>query len=279
MRLLIALLCLWPLAAADYDLLIRNARVVDGTGNPWFRADVAIRNGRIAAIGRLADASAVRVIDAAGRVLAPGFIDIHTHVEDGIEKVPGADNYVMDGVTTVVTGMGITREWETGTMEQILVTPLSPAVFLFGKCLPFALIGFVDVAGLLTLGSYLFGVPLRGSFLVVGAGALLFLFSTLGTGIFISTISRSQQQAILGSFFFLMPAILLGGFLTPIENMPEWIRPLTYVNPVRYFLEILRGCLLKGSGFGDLGMQFGALALFGVSIMTLSVTRFRRRLG
>ena len=104
MRLLIALLCLWPLAAADYDLLIRNARVVDGTGNPWFRADVAIRNGRIAAIGRLADASAVRVIDAAGRVLAPGFIDIHTHVEDGIEKVPGADNYVMDGVTTVVTG-------------------------------------------------------------------------------------------------------------------------------------------------------------------------------
>jgi N-acyl-D-amino-acid deacylase len=104
MRLLIALLLCLPLSAAEFDLLIRNARVVDGTGNPWFRADVALRDGRIAAVGRLAGASAAETLDAAGRVLAPGFIDIHTHIEDGIEKVPGADNYVMDGVTTVVTG-------------------------------------------------------------------------------------------------------------------------------------------------------------------------------
>ncbi len=101
---LVALLLCLPLPAAEFDLLIRNARVVDGTGNPWFRADVALRDGRIAAVGRLADASAAQVVDAAGRVLAPGFIDIHTHIEEGIEKVPGADNYVMDGVTTVVTG-------------------------------------------------------------------------------------------------------------------------------------------------------------------------------
>ncbi len=106
MRRLIFLLVLtlWPVAAADYDWLIRNARVVDGTGNPWYRADVAVQAGRIVAVGRLPTASAAKVVDAAGRVLAPGFIDIHTHIEEGIEKVPGADNYVMDGVTTVVTG-------------------------------------------------------------------------------------------------------------------------------------------------------------------------------
>lgn len=104
MRRLILLFLLWPLAAADYDWLIRNARVVDGTGNPWFRADVAVRGDRIVAVGRVPEASAARVLDAAGRVLAPGFIDIHTHIEEAIEKVPGGDNFVMDGVTTVVTG-------------------------------------------------------------------------------------------------------------------------------------------------------------------------------
>jgi N-acyl-D-amino-acid deacylase len=103
-RLCLSLFLSIPLLAADYDLLIRNARVVDGAGNPWFRADVAVKNGKIAAIGRLSAASAARSIDAQGRVVAPGFIDIHTHVEDGVEKVPGGDNYVMDGVTTVVTG-------------------------------------------------------------------------------------------------------------------------------------------------------------------------------
>jgi len=103
-RLCLSLFFLIPLLAADYDLLIRNARVVDGAGNPWFHADVAVKNGKIAAIGRLAAASAARSIDAQGRVVAPGFIDIHTHIEDAVEKVPGGDNYVMDGVTTVVTG-------------------------------------------------------------------------------------------------------------------------------------------------------------------------------
>jgi ABC-2 type transport system permease protein len=200
-------------------------------------------------------------------------------LKSAIFMVPGVAVTVLLVITTIVTAMGIARERELGTMEQIMVTPLRPAVLLLGKCLPFAIIGLVDVGTLLAVGSYLFGVPIRGSLLVVAAASVLFLFSTLGTGIFISTVSRSQQQAILGGFFFLMPAILLGGFMTPIENMPAWIRPLTYLDPVRYFLEILRGCLLKGSGFADLWRQFLALAIFGVSIMTLSVLRFRNRLG
>jgi ABC-2 type transport system permease protein len=200
-------------------------------------------------------------------------------LKSAIFMVPGVAVMVLLVVTTIVTAMGIARERELGTMEQIMVTPLRPAVLLLGKCLPFAIIGLIDVGTLLCVGSFLFGVPLHGSLLVVFAAALLFLFSTLGVGIFISTVSRSQQQAILGGFFFLMPAILLGGFMTPIDNMPGWIRPLTYLDPVRYFLEILRGCLLKGSGFADLWRQFLALAIFGVSIMTLSVLRFRNRIA
>jgi ABC-2 type transport system permease protein len=193
--------------------------------------------------------------------------------------VPGIAAMVLLVVTTIVTAMGLAREREIGTMEQILVTPLRPWVLLLGKCLPFAAIGLVDVVGILTIGSYLFGVPVRGSLALVFFATLLYLFSTLGVGIFISTVSRSQQQAILGGFFFMMPAILLSGFMTPIANMPAWIRPVTYVNPVRYFLEILRGCLLKGAGFRDVAPQLAALGAFGTSILILSALRFHKRLG
>jgi ABC-2 type transport system permease protein len=210
--------------------------------------------------------------------LAPRVL-YNPRLKSAIFMVPGVAVTVLLVITTIVTAMGIARERELGTMEQIMVTPLRPAVLLLGKCLPFAIIGLIDVGTLITVGSYLFGVPIRGSLLVVAVSSILFLFSTLGTGIFISTVSRSQQQAILGGFFFIMPAILLGGFMTPIENMPGWIQPLTYLNPVRYFLEILRGCLLKESGFADLWRQFLALGIFGVSIMTLSVLRFRNRVA
>ena len=114
---------------------------------------------------------------------------------------------------------------------------------------------------------------------LITVATFLYLFTTLGVGIFISTVSRSQQQAILGGFFFLMPAILLSGFMTPIENMPTWLQPLTYLNPVRYYLEILRGSLLKGAGFADVSSQLLALAGFGIVLMALSAARFRKRLG
>ena len=166
-----------------------------------------------------------------------------------------------------------------GTMEQLLVTPLRPWVLLVGKCLPFAGVGLIEVAGILAIGTWLFDVPIRGSLVVVFAAAALYLMSTLGAGVFISTVSSSQQQAILGGFLFLMPAILLSGFMTPIDNMPRWIRVLTYANPVRYFVEVLRGVLLKGAGFADLAVQFGALATFGVLILALSALRFKKRLA
>ncbi|MBN2493081.1 MAG: ABC transporter permease [Deltaproteobacteria bacterium] len=193
--------------------------------------------------------------------------------------VPGVAVIVLLVVTTMVTAMGLAREREAGTMEQIMVTPIRPAVLLTGKCLPFAAIGLVDIATLVLVGSWLFDVPIRGPLLVIFAGTLLYSMSTLGMGIFVSTIGRTQQQAVLGAFFFAMPAILLSGFLTPIENMPAWVQPITYLNPCRFFLEIMRGCLLKGAGFEDLSMQLGALAAYGLLILTLSALRFRKRLG
>ena len=211
-------------------------------------------------------------------VLAPRIL-FNPRLESAIYMVPGVAAMVLLVVTTIVTAMGIAREREIGTMEQILVTPLRPSVLLLGKCLPFALVGLVDVWAILTVGSYLFDVPLRGSFLVITVATFLYLMCTLGVGIFISTVSRSQQQAILGGFFFMMPAILLSGFMTPIENMPAWLRPITYLDPVRYQLEILRGCLLKGAGFEDVLPQLGCLAAFGVLLLALSAARFRKRLG
>jgi ABC-2 type transport system permease protein len=200
-------------------------------------------------------------------------------LQSSIYMVPGVAAMLLLVVTTIVTAMGIAREREIGTMEQILVTPLRPSVLLLGKCLPFALVGLVEVWAVLTVGSYLFDVPLRGSAVLITVATFLYLMTTLGVGIFISTVSRSQQQAILGGLFFLMPAILLSGFMTPIANMPAWLRPLTYLDPVRYYLEILRGCLLKAAGFADVAAQLVALAAFGVVLLTLSAARFRKRLG
>ncbi len=132
-------------------------------------------------------------------------------LKSAMYMVPGVAALVLLVVTTIVTAMGIARERELGTMEQILVTPLRPGVLLLGKCLPFALIGLFDVWALLSVGSYLFAVPLRGSLFCIMVATSFYLFTTLGVGILISTVSRSQQQAILGGFFFLMPAILLAG--------------------------------------------------------------------
>jgi ABC-2 type transport system permease protein len=196
-----------------------------------------------------------------------------------IYMVPGVVAMVLLIVTTLVTAMGIAREREMGTIEQLLITPIRPAVLLLGKIIPFAVIGLVVAGLVLTIGGHLFDVPLRGPLWVIFVAALLFLMNTLGTGIFISTIARTQQQAILGGFFFIMPAILLSGFMTPVENMPDWIRPITYINPARYFLEILRAVELKGASIEDVWTQMAALLVCGVLLLTVSSLRFRKRIA
>ena len=193
--------------------------------------------------------------------------------------VPGIAGTLLVIVTTLVTAMGLAREREMGTMEQVLVTPIKPLWLLTGKLLPFLVIGAFEVLLLLAVGTWVFAVPIRGSLLVAGAGVLLYVFSTLGVGLLISTLSQTQQQAFLGGFIFMMPAILLSGVMTPIRAMPDWLQYVTYLNPVRHFAEVMRGVLLRGAGFGDLWSQLAALAILGFGIMGLAVSRFRTTLS
>jgi ABC-2 type transport system permease protein len=192
--------------------------------------------------------------------------------------VPGIIALLIMLVTLILTCMAIVREREIGTMEQIIVSPIRPVELILGKTIPFALIGYIDVALVTLVGVFLFEVPIRGSIPLLFLATTLYLLSSLGIGLFISTISRTQQQAMMTMFFFFVPAILLSGFIFPIANMPEGVQYLTYANPLRYFLIIIRGIFLRGNGFEVLWPQMLALAIIGATVFTFSSLRFRKRL-
>jgi ABC-2 type transport system permease protein len=191
--------------------------------------------------------------------------------------IPGIAAMLLLIVTTIVTAMGLSREREMGTLEQVLVTPIRPLLLLLGKMAPFVVIGLVDVALLMGVGTWLFDVPLRGNLLVLLAGTLLYLMTTLGVGLLISTVSTTQQQSFLGGFLFTLPAILLSGVMTPIRAMPGWLQAVTRVNPVRYYAEVMRTTLLRGGGFGDLWPELLALFLLGSGILVTATLRFHKR--
>ncbi len=190
--------------------------------------------------------------------------------------VPGVMALLVMLVGLMLTGMAIVREKEAGTIEQIMVTPIRRWEFILGKCAPFVVIGFINVAMVTAVGVFWFGIPIRGSFFLLLLGTALFLVSTLGVGLFISTVSGTQQQAMMTTFFFFFPAMLLSGFIYPIANMPEWVQALTYLNPLRYFLVIIRGVFLKGIGLEILWPQMAALLAIGVVVMGFAVARFRK---
>ena len=192
--------------------------------------------------------------------------------------VPGIMAFVIMLVTLILTTMAIVREREIGTMEQLIVSPIRPVELILGKTIPFALIGYIDVFLVTGVGVFWFEVPIRGSLALLLAATTIYLLSTLGIGLFISTISRTQQQAMMTMFFFFIPAILLSGFVFPIANMPEVVQYLSYADPLRYFLVIIRGIFLKGNGFNILWPQMLALAILGAAVFTFSSLRFRKRL-
>lgn len=193
--------------------------------------------------------------------------------------VPGVLAMLVAVISVVLSSMSIVREREVGTMEQIMVTPIGRLEFILGKTIPFALIGFIDVALISLVAVFWFEVPLRGNPPTLFAATGLYLLSTLGVGLFISTVSRTQQQAMMTAFFFMLPAFMLSGFVYPIANMPEAVQWVTYFNPFRYYLVIIRGVYLKGSGLAVLWPHMAALAGLGAVLLGLAATRVRKTLS
>ena len=194
--------------------------------------------------------------------------------------IPGIVALLLLVITTNLSAMAIVREKEIGTLEQLNVTPLARWELITGKLLPYAFIGIIDVILVLIVSIYWFQVPMRGSLALLFAMCLIYLLTTLGLGLFVSTISKTQQQAMMTAiFFFLTPMMYLSGFVFPIENMPSWIQPLTYLIPLRYFLEIVRGIFLKGVGLEILWPQALSLLTWGLVILALATMRSSKRLA
>lgn len=193
--------------------------------------------------------------------------------------VPGVLAMLVAVLTIILSSMSIVREREIGTMEQIMVTPIGRLEFILGKTIPFAVIGFVDVALIALITVFWFNVPMLGFPPILFLGTALYLLSTLGVGLFISTVSATQQQAMMTAFFFMLPAFMLSGFVYPIANMPGVVQALTLLNPLRYYLVIIRGVFLKGLGLQVLWPQMLALALLGSAMLLLAAGRFRKTMS
>lgn len=192
--------------------------------------------------------------------------------------VPGVLALLLMVMTMMLTSLGIVKEKELGTMEQLVVTPIRPYQLILGKLLPFLALGFVDILLVLLVATFWFRVPVKGSLILLFGLGIIFMMTTLGLGLFISTISKNQQQAMMSSVFFMIPMLLLSGFVFPIENMPKIIQAVTYAIPLRYFLVIIRGLFLKGVGMNALWDETLALIFFGLFILAVSVMRFQKRI-
>ncbi|MBI3994454.1 MAG: ABC transporter permease [Nitrospirae bacterium] len=193
--------------------------------------------------------------------------------------IPGVIAVLLIVITSMMTALGIVKEKEIGTIEQLIVTPLRRSELMIGKLLPFVVIGFFDIGVVLIFGIFWFDVPVRGSIPLLFALSAVYILTTLGLGLFISTISKTQNQAQLATFFIMLPMMILSGFAFPIANMPVFFQDLSYLSPVRYFLIIIRGIFLKGAGLDTLWPQVVPLAVLAVVIFSMSVLRFRRTLG
>ena len=262
--------------------------LVDGTNSntasilSGYAGDIvrSFANGRLIGIQnqkRMARGGAVAKLSAPGIAMQQR-VWFNPELKSRNYFIPGVLVNIMTLVTLMLTSMAIVREKEIGTMEQLMVTPIRSVELMLGKTLPFAIVGLFDLGLIIVLALLVFHIPFQGSGLLLLGAAILFLFTTLGSGLFISTISHTQQQAIMSVFFFFQPVFMLSGFAFPIRNMPEPVQYLTLLNPNRYFLEICRGVFLKGSGIETLWPQMVALALFGLAILFFSARRFHKRL-
>lgn len=213
---------------------------------------------------------------------SPGGVVLETRAwfNDSLESrnyyIPGVIAIILTLALLTLTSMSIVREKELGTIEQLLVTPITRMEFIAGKMIPYVIIGLVDVVGILLVSTYWFEVPIRGSLTLLFFGVCLYLLTALGLGLHISTISNTQQEAMLSAFMYYFPLVMLSGFIFPIANMPKIIQWVTYANPLKYFLIIIRGIFLKGVGLDVLWPEFAVLALIGVLIFWKASSEFHK---
>lgn len=273
---------------ADYARNLATGRtakvavLVDGTDSN----SASIAQGYLAAS---LQAYSVRLLQqkaaGLGRVSLPMPIDLRTRVWYNPElrtanfMVPAVIVMILMLTTTMLTSLSIVKERERGTLEQLMVTVVKPWELMVGKLLPFPFIGLLEVLLVTALGVIWFGVPVQGSLGLLFALSALFILTTLGLGLLISTLCQTQQQAMMVAMFIMIPNILLSGFIFPIANMPPAIQLFSYIIPGRYFVEIVRGIFLKGAGLGVLWPQASAMAVFGLVLLTVSSLRFRKRVA
>jgi len=191
-------------------------------------------------------------------------------------NVPAVVGMILMLVCLLLTALAVVREREIGTLEQLMVSPLTPLELVVGKSVPFALVGIIDLVVVTGVARLWFGVPFAGNLALLFFASVLYLGSGLGLGLLLSTVSRTQQEAFLASFLFFMPIILLSGFLFPVSSMPEAFQWLTWLNPVRHYLEIVRAVFLKGAGVRDLWVPLLALVVLGAALLGVAASRFRK---
>jgi ABC-2 type transport system permease protein len=194
-------------------------------------------------------------------------------------NVPAVAGAIIFLVCLLLTSLAVVREREIGTLEQLMVSPLASWELIAGKTIPFALISLVDMAIVTVAALLWFEVPLRGSFVLLTGASVLFILVALGIGLLISTISKTQQEAFLTTFLVFMPTILLSGLMFPVSSMPELFQWLTLANPMRHYLEIVRGIFLKGTGVAPLWSQYLTLLVLGIGMLVFAASRFRKRIG
>ena len=259
--------------------VVRVGFVVDGS-------DPSVANAALAAAQGVGQAQSVAVVRQAlgGRVASLPGIDVHPRVwynpsmESANFMVPGLIGVILSMLTMLMTAMSIVREREQGTIEQLIVTPIRPLELIVGKVSPYVVIAFWDLLEILFIGVWWFGVPVRGSVPLLLALAGVFLATSLGLGILISTVSKTQQEAMLLTFFILLPSIFLSGYFFPIDAMPPFLQHVSKVVPLTYVLIIVRSIVLKGVGFEVLQGDVTALAMFGAATLGVAAMRFRKRL-
>ncbi|MBD3336133.1 MAG: ABC transporter permease subunit [Candidatus Eisenbacteria bacterium] len=242
------------------------------------RETARIRSAEATADGGGARRGASGHAGSAGIVKQERFF-YNPELKSRIYMVPGIVVILITVVSALLTGLAVVREKEIGTLEQIMVSPVTPAQLIAGKTIPFAIIAFGELIFATAVAVLWFDLPLRGSWVLLAAGAAIYLLVTLGIGLLASTLSATQQQAMFTVWFVLVFGILMSGFFYPLESMPIWAQRLTWINPLRFMMNIVRGIFLKGSQFSDLWRDFAVLTAMGTAAFSIAVLRFSKRLA